>query len=212
MRNYHQRTKHRPDRYASSPGYMDWANQPNPFRSFAGAAPMDLPHPVLRDSPTYDGLFSQSPVAAKLDVELIARLFYHSLALSAWTQAPRTDPWSLRINPSSGDLHPTEGYLISGPVPGLTDEPGVFHYAPFHHRLERRCLLSGQAWQALSRGIPAPCLLIALTSTGGNPGSTGNVRFAIAITTWDMPLARSASRRAPSAGRRDSRGGSPMKN
>ncbi len=164
VRDYHQRTKHRPDRYAASLGYMDWANQPDPFRSFAGANPMDLPHPVLRDSPAYDGLFLQSPSAAQLDVKLIGRLFYHSLALSAWKQAPGIDPWSLRINPSSGDLHPTEGYLICGPVQGLTDHPGVFHYAPLHHRLERRCRLSEQAWQALTDGIPAPCLLIALTS------------------------------------------------
>ena len=36
----------------------------------------------------------------------ISRLFYHALALSAWKQAPGTPPWSLRINPSSGDVAP----------------------------------------------------------------------------------------------------------
>ena len=29
---YHERTKHHPDRYARSLGYMDWESQPAPFR------------------------------------------------------------------------------------------------------------------------------------------------------------------------------------
>ncbi len=37
VRTYHQRTKHMPERYAPGPGYMDWANQPDPFRRFSGA-------------------------------------------------------------------------------------------------------------------------------------------------------------------------------
>ena len=161
---YHERTKHRPDRYAAAPGYMDWANQPDPFRTYAGSQPMALPFPDLRETPRYDDLFSHAVAAAAMDAGFIGRLFYHSLALSAWKQAPQTQPWSLRINPSSGDLHPTEGYLISGAIPGLIDEPGVFHYTPYTHRLERRCRLSAALWQRLTHGLPAPCLLIGLTS------------------------------------------------
>ncbi len=36
VRAYHQRTKHMPKRYALGPVYMDWANQPDPFRRFSG--------------------------------------------------------------------------------------------------------------------------------------------------------------------------------
>jgi SagB-type dehydrogenase family enzyme len=164
VREYHERTKHRRDGYAASLGYMDWANQPSPFRTFAGSERIDLPHPDLRATPSYAGLFSDTPVPLPLDAELVGRLFYHSLALSAWKQAASTNPWSLRINPSSGALHPTEGYLISGPVPGLTDRPSVFHYAPFGHRLELRCPLSKRQWAALTGGMRGPCLLVGLTS------------------------------------------------
>ena len=31
VKDYHQRTKHRPGAYARSAGYMDWANQPLPY-------------------------------------------------------------------------------------------------------------------------------------------------------------------------------------
>ena len=34
---YHERTKHHFYRFAAGPGRLDWANQPNPFRRYAGA-------------------------------------------------------------------------------------------------------------------------------------------------------------------------------
>ena len=34
---YHQLSKHHLRGYAASLGYLDWANQPDPFRTFAGA-------------------------------------------------------------------------------------------------------------------------------------------------------------------------------
>ena len=162
--DYHERSKHYPDRFAASLGYMDWANQPNPFRTYADSEQIDLPFPALRQAPRYDDLFSQNIKAGSIDADFVGRLFYHSLALSAWKKAPNTPPWSLRINPSSGDLHPTEGYLVSGKVPGLIDSPGVFHYAPYKHCLERRCRLSAKQWGLLTANLPAPCLLIGLAS------------------------------------------------
>jgi hypothetical protein len=40
---YHQQTKHHQDRYARSLGYLDWATQPDPFRTFQGAKRIELP-------------------------------------------------------------------------------------------------------------------------------------------------------------------------
>src|SRR5437868_2313535 len=62
-------------------------------------------------------------------------LFEVSLGLSAWKAYGETS-WALRCNPSSGNLHPTEGYLVTGGVPGI--EAGVYHYASREHALERR--------------------------------------------------------------------------
>lgn len=164
VRHYHQRTKHRPERYAASLGYLDWATQPDPFRRFDGAPTIDLPRPPARPRPSYDSLFATAPAPAALDADTVGRLLLHSLALSAWKQVGPGQSWSLRINPSSGALHPTEGYLISGPVPGLIDAPGVFHYAPFTHQLERRATLSDAQWTALSTDLAPACLLMGLTS------------------------------------------------
>ena len=46
---YHEETKHHYHRYARSAGYMDWENQPNPFRFYDQTAVVELP--LLREDP-----------------------------------------------------------------------------------------------------------------------------------------------------------------
>ena len=162
--HYHERTKHHPNRYAPSLGYLDWSNQPDPFRTFSGTEKIELQYPALREQPTYDSLSIEKPPPFSLDSSLISNLFSHSLALSAWKQVPGSRPWSLRINPSSGALYPTEGYLLSGKIPGTIDSPGLFHYAPYHHQLERRGSFSPQGWDLLIDGFPQPCLMLGLST------------------------------------------------
>ncbi len=165
VRVYHDRTKHHLNRYARSLGFLDWANQPDPFRHFEGSEKLQLEQSELRSLPTYDALFAAEPLpAAPLDHSSISRLFMHCLALSAWKQAGPSNRWSLRINPSSGALHPTESYLICGRVPGLTQTPGIFHYSPLRHELERRCALADDEWQSLAQQLPDGCVLLALSS------------------------------------------------
>jgi SagB-type dehydrogenase family enzyme len=138
---YHERTKHHFNRFAPGPGRLDWANQPDPFRRYAGAPLTRLPilgpdeEPV---SPAYEDLFRPGAVpAAPLTLRTLSRLLEYALALSAWKQAGGTR-WALRANPSSGNLHPTEGYVLVGGVAELGEAPGLFHYAPREHGLERR--------------------------------------------------------------------------
>jgi len=148
---YHEATKHRPRGYARGPAGLDWANEPDPFRRYMGArlVPLEKLDPGGGEK------------QEMLDSSSISRLFYGSLALSAWKQSGG-NKWSLRVNPSSGDLHPTEGYLISGPIPGLTDEPGVFHYTPQVHGLELRAQIPPDAWESL--GLPEGAVLVVLSS------------------------------------------------
>jgi hypothetical protein len=129
--SYHDRTKHDFHRYATSLGYLDWVNQPNPFRRFEGAELIPLDEVPPSSLPQYDSLFqSKAPSApAPLDARGVAQLFYDSFALSAW-KVSGDSRWSLRVNPSSGNLHPTETYLLSGPIEGLFPSAALFHYAP----------------------------------------------------------------------------------
>jgi hypothetical protein len=49
--HYHVQTKHHFHRYARSAGYLDWANQPDPFRRYDGATVVHLPLLAPDDAP-----------------------------------------------------------------------------------------------------------------------------------------------------------------
>ena len=150
---YHEATKHYFNRFARSRGYLDWASQPDPFRRFAGAPFVELPRaPVATDVP-YDALFTRSTPLVPIDDVSIGDWLRCGMGLSAWKQY-QSSRWALRVNPSSGNLHPTETYLVSA--------DGVLHYAPRAHALERRTTLDRGAWRAFSAGRDG--LLVALTS------------------------------------------------
>ena len=151
VRAYHERTKHRPDRYAASLGYLDWATQPDPFRTYAGAPRVMLPEVAVTATPTWDALFRPGAVPARAcDATVVAQLLYDSLALSAWKQF-QGSRWALRVNPSSGNLHPTEGYVLLPALAGLVATPTLCHYAPREHALELRAPLTG--WPTAAPGF-----------------------------------------------------------
>ena len=95
---YHALSKHQPQRYAPGPGYLDWACQPAPFRRYAGAALIELPHRPLEQSPAYEAVFA-APLGepAPLNLASLGQLLYDSLALSAWKEAGG-NRWALRVN------------------------------------------------------------------------------------------------------------------
>jgi nitroreductase len=133
--DYHCRTKHSPTAgYARGPGRLDWANQPNPFLRFSPAPPLPLPNPPPLAPVPYPALFhSPPPPPQPLTLDSLSALLFHSLALSTWKSAGLST-WSLRVNPSSGNLHPTEAHLVF-PHPWEVDRLAIAHYAPHDHLL-----------------------------------------------------------------------------
>lgn len=161
---YHERTKHAYGRYARSLGFLDWDNQPDPFRRYPGAPLTLLNLPDAAGGPSYEQLFHPGSVASRpLDQDSVSELLYFSLALSAWKRH-ETSRWSLRVNPSSGNLHPTEAYLFLPTIAGLSEAPALHHYAPKEHGLERRATLDARGWEALREGLPSTSFLMALSS------------------------------------------------
>jgi SagB-type dehydrogenase family enzyme len=159
---YHHRTKHHLNRYARSAGYMDWENQPAPFRFYEGAEPEPLA--LMEEAPGRGraNLYQRRITPpAPLNRKNVAGFLQHALGLSAWksTGAAR---WSLRINPSSGNLHPTEAHLM---LPPEKDRPsGIFHYNPFLHALERRAQVPERLWTDVHRHLKTEVFLVLLTS------------------------------------------------
>ncbi|KAH7332287.1 hypothetical protein KP509_20G080100 [Ceratopteris richardii] len=166
--SYHDRTKHFFNRYADGPHGLDWANQPDPFRRYVGSpvVPLDhFPSPTtsLFNNYPYAHAFSGCLDAVSLSKATLSQLLHHSFALSAW-KTSGFSTWALRINPSSGNLHPTEAYVVSGAIEGISEVPFVAHYAPKQHSLEIRCELPSDFWMEMSRGFPEDVLFLGLTS------------------------------------------------
>ncbi len=174
VRAYHERTKHSLSAYAKGPQYLDWDQQPNPFRRFADAPLLELPLSGMgRD---------------------IAALLELSMGLSAWKQYG-PDRWALRCNPSSGNLHPTESYVVASTIDGLGD--GVYHYAPHEHALALR--------GTLAQATAQPQLLLGLSSIAWREAwkygerafryvqldvghALGAIRYAAAVLGWQIEL------------------------
>ena len=164
---YHQETKHRFSRFARGPATLDWVNQPDPFRRYKGSPLFALPLLKPADAPTsplYEDLYRPGAVArVSLNVRSLSRLLEYALAISAWKQAGAVR-WALRSNPSSGNLHPTEAYLLIDAVAGLSSSPGLYHYAAKEHALELRAQWPKESFRRLLQGFPPEAFLIGLAS------------------------------------------------
>ena len=152
--HYHERTKHHLDAYAKGPASLDWDDQPNPFRRFTGTETIRLPKPGGEIDCLFTDLDTPGVIVPRpLDLNALGLLLELSFGLSAWKQFG-PDRWALRCNPSSGNLHPTEAYVICNTSDLL--EPGVYHYASHDHQLERRC--------RFKTNDPEPALFVGLSS------------------------------------------------
>ncbi len=129
------------------------------------------------------------------------------MGLSAWKQYGQSR-WALRVNPSSGNLHPTESWIVR--------DGRVCHYAPREHALEERCVLESRTSKVraaedtldVERRGPsgsAEYFLVALTSITWREAwkygerafrycqhdtghAIGALRFAAAMLGWRMQL------------------------
>ncbi|MFG1479712.1 SagB/ThcOx family dehydrogenase [Xanthobacter sp. V4C-4] len=152
---YHDRTKHSLKGYAAGPETLDWDAQPDPFRVFAGTARTPLPLLADQVETRFGDLhMPRLDPPAPLTLAAVATLLELSVGLTAWKEFG-PDRWAVRANPSSGNLHPTETYVLAHNVPALAS--GLHHYVSRDHVLELRCAgaeperpAAGRLWIGLS--------------------------------------------------------------
>lgn len=168
FRHYHEATKHTPERLRSRPHTLDWANAPDPFRRYEAVPLIPLPvKPPSLEIPALDVLRGCSGKVSSADgATLVSQILWHSAAISAARQARRTEErYFLRVNPSSGNLHPTEFHFATQGLAGWSD--GLYHYRALTHEAEQRAAgeyaeaLIGQAGAHAFGPVP---LIFVLTS------------------------------------------------
>jgi len=131
---YHNQTKHSAQKYAKSLGYMDWETQANPYRSYENTTKTFLPLALQNNTLPYNEIFNENRnVIAPFCKESISQLFQFSLGLSAIKKAG-DQSWDLRCNASSGNLQPTEAYIICDGIQNIDN--GISHYNVKDHAVE----------------------------------------------------------------------------
>jgi SagB-type dehydrogenase family enzyme len=153
--NYHEATKHSYTSVRTNPHFMDWSNQPLPFKIYPTLAPMRLPG-ELRQS----GVAALSAIAERVprntnavpDLEAVAQLLYLSAGVTRKRKYSGGELY-FRAAACTGALYEVELYLVCGGLAGL--EAGVYHFAPAEFGLRR--LRAGDY-----RGV-------LLEATGGEP-------------------------------------------
>lgn len=193
--SYHNRTKHSLERYAKGPESIDWEDQPDQFRRFSGCDIITLPKPGTELEPLFSDLDKPETIPAQpLNLTTTGLLLELAFGLSAWKQFGPSR-WALRCNPSSGNLHPTEAYLISTGDSFI--KSGVYHYVSHDHSLEQRCRFEGN--------LPDSGILIGLSSIHWREAwkygerafrycqhdighALGALRYAAAILGWSVEL------------------------
>lgn len=157
-REYHEATKHSVESLRRSAHFLDWENMPDPFRHYEGVPVIDLPaDPPAPITPALQVLQgSLGSTAAGDGPAFLSQLLFYSAAISAAKRVPSTGyKYALRVNPSSGNLHPTEFHFITC---GLGNWPdGLYHYRVSAHMAEQR---AAGKFDVGGTGISAPIVFV----------------------------------------------------
>jgi SagB-type dehydrogenase family enzyme len=159
---YHESTKHSAESLRGTQHYLDWANMPNPFRHYEGVPVVDLPaDPPAPQISALEVLAGKTGnTLARDGAEFLSQLMFYSASISAAKRvSPTRDTYTLRVNPSSGNLHPTEFHFCTRGLAGWPD--GLYHYRPSSHMAEQRAI-GGFGGKLINNSTPIIFLLTSL--------------------------------------------------
>jgi SagB-type dehydrogenase family enzyme len=154
--SYHNGSKHSYASIRNNPHFLDWDNQPVPFKIYPALEPLPLPREVRQS-----GVAALSAIAESIrpegnaapDLEALAQLLYLSAGITRHRKYPGGEIY-FRAAACTGALYEVELYALCGDLSDL--EAGVYHFAPADFALRK--LRAGDY-----RGLLGE-------STGGEPG------------------------------------------
>jgi len=134
---YHEATKHSYASIHNNTHYLDWNNQPLPFKIYPTLEPMRLPSEVRQS-----GVAALSAIAEKVsaqanaspDLEAVAQLLYLSAGITRRRKYSGGEIY-FRAAACTGALYEVELYLVCGELGGL--EAGVYHFGPAEFGLRK---------------------------------------------------------------------------
>jgi SagB-type dehydrogenase family enzyme len=131
--DYHRETSY--ERNRMNGHFMDWANQPDVFKTYEGREPILLPREVELPKEKFAKLLAGEtpgvPVSG-MDLATLSRLLLLTYTFTAKSRSQEGN-FYFRSTASAGALYPTELYTALRDVENL--ESGIYHYAIHHHGL-----------------------------------------------------------------------------
>jgi SagB-type dehydrogenase family enzyme len=167
---YHNGTKHSYQSIRTSPHFLDWENQPIPFKIYSELEPIPL-NPQLSSSGV-PALLAVSSGAAQVerDVRVDRQTLAEVLFLSAGVTKRRRYPGGemlFRAAACTGALYHIDLYLVCGDIEDL--QAGVYHFGPHDFALRR--LRQGDFRGVVARAsgmepavASAPCIIVCAST------------------------------------------------
>ena len=147
---YHNLTKHSYQSIRADRHYLDWSNQPSPFKIYPSLEPIALPRSLVQTlAPALEVVASAGAEFAgekKPDLARLASILYYSAGVTKHKTYPGGELY-FRAAACAGALYPTEVYVVCGDLDGLS--AGVYHFNPGDFAL--RALREGDLRGALAR-------------------------------------------------------------
>jgi SagB-type dehydrogenase family enzyme len=135
--SYHNTTKHSYASVHNNLHFLDWANQPLPFKAYTALEPLPLPREVRQTGVVALSAIAESihPKASAVpDLEALAQLLYLTAGITRHRKYPGGDIY-FRAAACTGALYEVEVYVVCGNLADL--EAGVYHFAPAEFVLRR---------------------------------------------------------------------------
>ena len=135
--NYHNATKHSYTSIRTNTHFMDWNNQPLPFKIYPTLEPMRLPGEVRQSEVSALSAIAERVSAqtnASPDLEAVAQLLYLSAGITRRRKYSGGEIY-FRAAACTGALYEVELYLVCGELTGL--EAGVYHFGPAEFGLRK---------------------------------------------------------------------------
>ncbi len=169
---YHELTKHDEASLRRSRHFLDWANQPIPFKIYRDLQAIPLPEAFPeREISALDAiaaLGAPAPGERDPDLATLARVLFLAAGITKRRRHPGGEAL-FRAYPNTGALHHVDLYLVTSELPELG--AGVYHFGPHDFALRR--LREGDFRAAL------------VDASGGNPDvARSPVIVASASTYW----------------------------
>jgi len=168
--NYHNRTKHSYESIRANRHYLDWENQPMPFKIYTNLPPISLPQHL--SSSAMPALEAISARLVEVDgrntpsAQSLAEILYLSAGITR-RRSYSGGEILFRAAACTGALYHIDLYLVCGELEGL--DAGVYQFSPQDFALRR--LRAGDYRSVLVRAsgeepsmVNAPCMIVSATT------------------------------------------------